>query len=74
MRHGLYQQIVAWARGLVSQIHQHNKQLPLDQRQQPPNTQAIVNTVISYIHRTRDKNPANWIKPVKRTLKVSPYL
>ena len=70
MRHGLYQQIVSWAHSLVKQIEQQQAKLPIGQRKPAPNAQAIINTVIAYIHNTRDRNPAGWFSAVKRTIRL----
>jgi len=70
MRAGLYRQIEAWAFGLVKQIESRQKHLPPDQRRPAPNANAIINTVIAYIHNTRDRNPAGWFSAVKRTIKL----
>lgn len=70
MRRGLYQQIVSWAHSLVKQVEQQQTKLPVDQRKPAPNAQAIINTVITYIHNTRDRNPTGWFSAVKRTIKL----
>lgn len=70
MRHGLYRQIVGWSHSLVKQIEQQQKKLPMGQRKPAPNAQAIINTVIAYIHNTRDRNPSGWFSAVKRTVKL----
>lgn len=70
MRHGLYQRIVGWAHSLVKQIEQQQAKLPIGQRKPAPNAQAIINTVIAYIHNTRDRNPNGWLSAVKRTIRL----
>ena len=70
MRHGLYQQIVSWGHSLVKQIEQQQAKLPVGQRKPAPNAQAIINTVIAYIHRSRDRSPTGWFSAVKRTIKL----
>lgn len=70
MRHGLYKQIEAFAFGLVKSIEIHQSKLPADQRRLPPNANAIINTVIAYIHSSRDTSISGWLSAVRRTIKL----
>jgi len=70
MRHGLYKQIESFAFRLIKTIEIHQSKLPADQRQLPPNANAIINTVIAYIHRSRDTTVSGWLSAVRRTIKL----